>query len=226
MEITSDNRTCIRPSRYSNSRYEHKEWLQIMWSEYVLANGEARVAMGDIDGDQKDEIIIGLGPSHDPAIPGGMFQILDDDYSHLAWGQIKWDAYNAENGESFPACGDIDGDGIDEILVGLGEGGQGKVEIFNYTSGMVQHKDWIQVDWPEYNLYFGKTRPSCGDIDQDGKDEIVIGLGSNQMNASMPAGLFQILDNDFSNLAWGEVDWPDYNSLNGETYPVCGQPCG
>jgi hypothetical protein len=221
LEITSENRDLHPAVEVLNSRYEHQEWIRIMWTEYMLANGESRVAMGDIDGDQKDEMIIGLGPDHDPAIPGGMFQVLDDDYSHLAWGRISWEGYNTENGESFPACGDIDGDGVDEILIGLGEGGQGRVEVFQYRNGDVHHKDWIQVDWPEYNQYFGKTRPTCGDLDQDGKDEVVIGLGSNQTDPTMPAGLFQIMDHDFSSLAWGEVDWPDYNLFNGETYPSC-----
>ncbi|RJP79121.1 MAG: VCBS repeat-containing protein [Desulfobacteraceae bacterium] len=220
-EITSENRDLHPAVEVLNSRYEHQEWIRIMWTEYVLANGEARVAMGDLDGDRKDEMIIGLGPGHDPAIPGGMFQILDDDYSHLTWGRIGWAEYNTENGESFPACGDVDGDGIDEIFIGLGEGGQGKVEVFHYRSGAVHHQGWAQVDWPEYNQYFGKTRPTCGDIDQDGRDEVVLGLGSNQSDPAMPAGLFQIIDHDFSSLAWGEVDWPDYNLFNGETYPGC-----
>ena len=202
-------------------QYAHREWLQILWDDYVVANGEARLAMGDIDGDGRDEIVVGLGPDHDPAIPGGLFQVLDDDYSHLAWGQIQWGGYNIENGEGFPACGDVDGDGVDEILVGLGEGGQGKVEVFQYRSGKVQHTGWFQVDWPEYNQYFGKTKPACGDIDQDGKDEIVIGLGSDLSDPAMPAGLFQIKDDDFSELAWGELEWPDYNRFNGETYPSC-----
>jgi hypothetical protein len=204
-----------------NNEYEHKEWLQIMWSEYMLVSGEARVAMGDIDGDNKDEIIIGLGPDHDPAIPGGLFQVLDDEFSHLAWGQIKWGDYNTVNGEAYPACGDIDGDGNDEIFIGLGDGGQGNVEVFDYQAERLSHKDWVQVDWPEYNQYLGITRPTCGDIDLDGKDEVIIGLGSDQSDPEMPAGLFQILDDDFSNLAWGEVDWPYYNSFNGETYPSC-----
>lgn len=225
-KTTTEDRDLHPAVEVFNNQYEHQKWIEIMWNEYMVANGEARVAMGDIDGDKKDEIIIGLGPDHDPAIPGGMFQVLNDDHTPLAWGQIKWDDYNSSNGESFPACGDIDGDGIDEIFMGLGEGGQGKVEVFNYRSGVLHHKDWVQVDWPDYNQYFGKTRPTCGDIDQDGKDEVVIGLGSNQSDPAMPAGLFQILDNDFSSLAWGEVDWPDYNRLNGETYPSCANLTG
>ena len=205
-----------------NEDFVHQDWLYIHWIEYILASGEARVALGDIDGDRKDEIIIGLGPDRDPSIPGGSFQILDHDYSHLAWGRITWSEYNETNGEGYPACGDIDGDGDDEIFMGLGNGGLGQVEIFDFQGGNVVHKDWVKVDWPEYNQLIGQTRPACGDIDNDDKDEIIIGLGSDGSDPEIPAGLFQVLDDNYSYLAWGEIDWPSYNETNGESFPSTG----
>jgi len=205
-----------------NENFVHQDWLYIHWIEYILASGEARVALGDIDGDSKDEIIIGLGPDRDPSIPGGSFQILDHDYSHLAWGRITWSGYNETNGEGYPACGDIDGDGVDEIFMGLGNGGLGQVEIFDFQGGSVVHKDWVKVDWPEYNQLLGQTRPAVGDIDNDGKDEIIIGLGSDGSDPEMPAGLFLLLDDNYSYLAWGEIDWPAYNEINGESFPSTG----
>ncbi|MFO7559316.1 MAG: VCBS repeat-containing protein [Desulfobacterales bacterium] len=205
-----------------NEDFVHQDWLYIHWIDYIIASGEARVALGDIDGDGKDEIIIGLGPDRDPSIPGGSFQILDHDYSHLAWGRITWSEYNETNGEGYPACGDIDGDGKDEIFIGLGNGGLGQVEIFNFQGGSVVHKGWLKVDWPEYNQILGQTRPASGDIDGDGKDEIIIGLGSDGSDPEMPAGLFLALDNNYSYLAWGEIDWPAYNETNGESFPSTG----
>ncbi len=205
-----------------NEDFVHQDWLYIHWIEYIMASGEARVALGDIDGDGKDEIIIGLGPDRDPSIPGGSFQILDHDYSHLAWGRITWSEYNETNGEGYPACGDIDGDGKDEIFIGLGNGGLGQVEIFAFQGGSVVHQGWLKVDWAEYNQILGQTRPAGGDIDGDGKDEIIIGLGSDGSDPEMPAGLFLVLDNDYSYLAWGEIDWPAYNETNGESFPSTG----
>jgi hypothetical protein len=205
-----------------DENFNHQDWLYIHWVEYVLASGEARVALGDIDGDRRDEIIIGLGPDRDPSITGGSFQILDHDYSHLAWGRITWPEYNEANGEAYPACGDVDGDGIDEIFIGLGKGGLGQVEIFDFRGGSVVHKGWLKVDWPEYNQLLGQTHPACGDIDNDGRDEIIIGLGSDGSDPEVPAGLFQVLDDNYSYLAWGEVDWPAYNETNGESFPSTG----
>ena len=73
------------------------------------------------DGDSRDELVLGLGnePS-EASIPGGLFQVLDETHAHLAWGEIDWQAYNAANGESYPATGDNDGDGQEEIIIGLG----------------------------------------------------------------------------------------------------------
>jgi hypothetical protein len=200
--------------------YSHADWLRVSWSAYNSANGESRVATGDIDGDGKDEIVLGLGPvGGNPSIPGGWFQILDDDYTSLAWGRINWSIYNSANGESWPACGDVDGDGVDEIIVGLGSGGRGWLEVFDYNAGSVAHTAWVQVNWWAYNMADGQTRPACGDIDGDGRDEIVVGLGD------AGGGYLEVFDDasaGYAYLAWPRVNWGSYNSAGGETRPACG----
>ena len=35
----------------------------------------------------------------------------------------------------------------------------------------------VHIDWPEYNKLSGEMRVAAGDIDGDGRDEIVVGLG-------------------------------------------------
>jgi hypothetical protein len=196
--------------------------LSVGWDDYNDLNGEARIATGDIDGDKKDEIIIGLGPVEgNAAIPGGKFQILDDDFTNLGWGQIDWNDYNSINGESWPACGDIDGDGADEILIGMGAGGNGRIEVFKFKNGQAVHALWIKVGWEDYCIAGGGVRPACGNIDFDRKEEIILGLYPVN-DVFLPEGKFEVLNNNAKHLAWGVVDWPDYNALNGETRPACG----
>jgi hypothetical protein len=170
--------------------------------------------------------VLGLGPvSGNPSVPAGHFEILDDDYSHLVWGKIEWSSYNSSNGETWPACGDVDGDGKDEIIVGLGSfPAGGWIEIFDYEAGKATHKHWVQVNWSNYNSSNGETRPACGDVDGDGKDEIIVGLGF------FPAGgWFEVFDDasaGYAHLAWLRVNLNDYNSSNGETRPACGDVDG
>ena len=64
------------------------------------------VAWGDVDGDGRDEVAIGLGPY--PA-SGGFLYSWDDGAAGMPllgpW-NVGGGAYNAANGESFPAGGE------------------------------------------------------------------------------------------------------------------------
>ncbi|MCK5681782.1 FG-GAP repeat protein [bacterium] len=203
--------------------YFHDHWSRLGWPHYNTLQGESRIAKGDIDGDGKDEIIIGMGPvTGDETAPAGHFQVLDDNHQHLYWGQVNWGAYNEGNGEIWPACGDLDGDGKDEILIGLGRGGMGIVEVFSVTNNQLVHVTWIASSWDEYNLARGEVRPSSGDLNGDGKDDIVLGFGQVTDNPEIPGGTYEILTNLGQHMAWGEVSWNDYNQLNGESRPVIG----
>ena len=212
-----------------SSDYSHEDWIRIRWPDYNTANGETRIAIGDIDGDGKDEIVVGLGPvPGDPATPGGWFEVFDDDYTHLAWGRVRYAAYNSANGEIWPACGDVDDDSRDEIIIGLGTypSDGGWFEIFDYELGSINHQAWQRVRWSTYNVSNGETRPACGDIDGDGKDEIVVGLGPVPGDPATPGGWFEIFDDDLSHLDWGMVKFTGYNNVNGETWPACGDVDG
>ena len=202
--------------------------------EYNALSGEIQIATGDIDGDGRDNIVVGLGRiQNEPGIWGGYFAVLDDNYAIMAIGQIEWPEYNATNGETRPACGDIDGDCIAEIIIGLGPGGEGRMEIFKFENQQLKHVKWLQTGWEDYNRGNGEIRPACGDLDGDGKDEVVAGLGPVMDNPDIPGGVFFILDTAAGSVdipdagqsdisGWGVVSWPEYNRINGEIWPACG----
>jgi hypothetical protein len=168
-----------------------------------------------VDGDGKDEIVVGLGSGS-----GGFMEIFDYDtgsINHKEWIRVNWKGYNMANGETRPACGDIDGDGIDEIVVGLGSGSGGFLEVFDDLLAGNVHLAWPRVQWKGYNMANGETRPACGDIDEDGNDEIVVGLGGGA------GGIIEVLEDasvGYGHLAWPLIQWKGYNTANGETWPA------
>ena len=165
-----------------DGNFAHQAWTGVPFSTYNTANGETRPACGDLDGDGRDEIVIGLGPG-----ARGILEIRDDalaNFAHLAWIQVPWAAYDNANGETFPAVGDLDGDGLAEIVIGLGTytANGGWVEVREDAAGGYAHLTWIRVPFSAYNEANGEVHPATGDLDGDGSEEIVLGLGTYTAN--------------------------------------------
>jgi hypothetical protein len=194
-----------------------RKWLRLDWGAYNNTGGETHAAVGDVDGDGLDEIVIGLSRGGQ-----GWIGIYDDDahgYATLGWVQVQWPSYNAANGTVYPAVGDIDGDGRAEIIAGLGAGGDGRFEVFGDASTGFAHRAWGRLQWEAYNVGNGEIHPAVGDLNGDGRSEIVLGL------ANGGGGWLQVFDWNASALRplrWIRGTWAAYNSRGGVTWPAVG----
>jgi len=176
-------------------------WLRVPDEAYCAANGETRPSLGDIDGDGRAEIVVGLGAG------GG--------------GRVPWQAYNTRNGEAWPACGDVEFDGRDEVVLGLGTnpGRGGWAVVLDDAAAGLRPMRWLAIPWPAYRAAGGAVRPALGDLDGDRRDEVALGTGPFPRSG----GCVAILDDAnhaFAPRGWARLRWPAYNAANGETWPA------
>lgn len=194
-------------------------WIRVPWAAYNTAAGMTWPACGNVDADPRSEIVVGLGPY--PAA-GGWFCVFDDGQAAnalLGWKRLPLPAYNAANGEVRPATGDVDGDGRDEVVLGLGASGAGRIAVMEDWQAGMGLRSWIQIPWAAYNTANGSTWVAAGDADADGRAEVVAGLGTGG------GGKLAVFDDGAAGHAfqsWVQVPWSVYNAGRGETRPAMG----
>ena len=200
--------------------YAARELRTLTWGAYDAANGALHPACGDVDGDGLSEVVLGLG-TYTPS--GGWAAVMRDHsgrFDLLRWVRLPWSAYNAANGEVFPACGDLDGDGRAEIVLGTGRypAGGGMMAIFDDATRNHAFLQWVRGGFGGYNSANGTIHPACGDVDGDGLDELVLGLGQGGKGV---VSVRDDLRHGFTTIA--SILYPNsaYDQARGDVWPSC-----
>jgi hypothetical protein len=203
-------------------------YLRDDWTAYN-GSGRAEVHPGGAwlqghGAGKQEQLILGLGPSSQ-----GWMQIWGWNGSKMVpypiptspsgWLQVAWPGYDAATDAStWPVGGDVDGDGLEDVAVGLSDKGQGWLEVFSSVNGVPRSAFWKQVAWSSYvNSGQAGINPAVGDIDGDGKADIVMGL------SAAGGGWLYVLRTGGGGWtgSWARPDWPAYTgSGNAPTYPA------
>jgi fibronectin-binding autotransporter adhesin len=142
---------------------------------YGSSHYGVNVTCGDVASNDFCEIITGPGPVFGPHVRGFEADGVPlPGLNIMAYGSSKWGA--------IVACGDIDGDGFDEILTGPGPGSVfgPHVRAFDYD-GTSSIAPVPGVSFFAYGVRGWGVNICGGDIDGDGFDEILTGPGPGVM---------------------------------------------
>jgi hypothetical protein len=144
--------------------------------------GGVNIAVGDVTGDSLDEVI--LSRSRGPAVVKVFENSLVPGMPFAQLGQSAARAFNAfpqprrYQGGSSIAVGDVGGLGKRQILVGSGVGMRGVVRVFDVRMPAATYAALMQVVDPTVPAIRGGLQVAAGDLDGDGRAEIVTGSGA------------------------------------------------
>ncbi len=172
-DIDKDGRDEIVTSQNSQGqawikvyRYDTRKSIIGEWNAFGHVECGASVAMGDVDGDGTDEVIVGAGAGGGPHI-----RIYEADGTLKP---LEFFAFHPNyRGGISVAAGDADGDGQDEIGVSQsGYGDQSWTKVYKYNN---EHS--VLGEWKAYGDAILSAHIAMGDIDGDGRAEVVTGTG-------------------------------------------------
>ncbi|MFA6391250.1 MAG: FG-GAP-like repeat-containing protein [Patescibacteria group bacterium] len=154
----------VKVFTYRDGQYQLMKEFSAYNYNYLLG---VKVAAGDLDGDGKSEIITGTESGGGPHV-----RVFDGN------GNLKFSpgffAYREDLRHGIKvACGDLDGDGRDEIITGTNIRMGPHVRVFDPFGNIKFTPGFFAYD----NAFRGGVNVAVADLNQDGRDEIITGAG-------------------------------------------------
>jgi subtilisin family serine protease len=131
------------------------------WPVYLNGAGTTPAAIGDVDGDGQKDIVVATD-----AGPTNLYVISATGVVKPGWPRaINPTLPSNYTASSYPALGDLDGDGKLEVVIGSTDG---QVYALRYDGSNL-------AGWPRATKAARVNSPAVGDIDGDGLPEVVAG---------------------------------------------------
>lgn len=144
--------------------------------------------IGDLDNDGAGDVIVGAqyeNPDQSPAAAGRAYVISGANGNCIH--ELKAVEEQLEDlfGAAVARMGDVDADGYDDIVVGAphlnegsSRGSEGQAYVFSGATGVQLHR--LSSPNPEGEGDFGNAVAGCGDFNEDGCPDIVVGARNEE----------------------------------------------
>ncbi|MEW6282744.1 MAG: FG-GAP-like repeat-containing protein, partial [Candidatus Eremiobacterota bacterium] len=132
--------------------------------------GGVRIAVGDVNGDGVADVVTAPGPGMGPRV-----KVFDGTDHHVRLADFL--AYAPSfTGGVYVATGDVNGDGVLDILTGPDSGGPPNVRVFGLNGSLIS--SFMAYD----GAFTGGVRVATGDVNGDGVAEIITAPGPGAEN--------------------------------------------
>ena len=158
---------------------------------------------------------------------GSLHNLLSDsDYSFLG------ESFEDQAGRSVSSAGDVDGDGLDDILVGANlnaDGGSGAGKIYLILGSSLSETPVIDLATADYSFVSeqssssaGISVASAGDVDGDGLSDILMGAWANDDGGFNAGKAYLILGSSLGSSSVINLSMADYSFVGEDVQDLAG----
>ena len=203
--------------------------------DYTRA-GYSLSSAGDVDGDGLDDVLIGaVGYDGDEEALGAAYLVLSNSLGSdrvIALTTASYSAIGERSldfaGASVSSAGDVDGDGLSDILIGAygnDDGGSSAGKVYLILGSSLGSSSTIDLSAASYSFtgensgdLSGISVSNAGDVDGDGLGDILIGASANDDGGTYAGKAYLILGSSLGSSATIGLADADYSFIGESAY--------